>query len=320
MPLSGLKRGYVTDSTQCEYEDVGNSTWSTSSPHLVSMQERSLFVHQGEIGWGLGARKFYDVIGSDDATTCFILLARHRTSDSFLVTHVDSATRAIQVGAHVDSLAKNSSSNGDGVIDIYISGGIWDKPVSVDVLSALLKSINDCSSNCHLRLLNFAKNCGEGDHSVERAKRILRPVVQGCGFLIGNQEDDINVIPMIFPLETRGPLPHFRQAMMMTSDELRVVVSLPHSDRLLVSPAGQELRTLDYFTREFYHNSLSLSDEKFLRHWSTSPHCEPPHFISDFRETIACILQASERDEKLVPPHMINGAAFQLRDNYWTVL
>lgn len=317
MPLHELKRRECVEDGRFKYEDIGNSTWTATVPHVVSVEERCLYVHQGEIGYGMGSR--FDIVGSDDATTCVIVLARNRANGSFLVTHVDCEGRAVQVGEHIDSLMDSLSDNNTNIVDIYISGGMWYMPDSVNIMSSLLASIQECSSECYLRLLNFEKNCGEEHFSAEKARELCpKPIVSGCGFLIRNQ-NDFDVIPMKFPLDTRGPLPHFRQAIMMTSENLSVVCHL-HSDRISVSPAGQGLRNLDEHTRGFYLQTLSLSDEDFLQTWSTSPNCEPPHFVSDFKKTISCILQSSERNEKFLSHVAINGASFQLSNNKWVMV
>ena len=47
--------------------------WHLETPLEVSSSQRVLYVHQGEIAYGI-PEKDYDCVGSDDATTCIILL------------------------------------------------------------------------------------------------------------------------------------------------------------------------------------------------------------------------------------------------------
>lgn len=313
MPIEGLRKRNCKRDGQTEYEDVGNSSWWTSQPHLVSAHERSLYVHQGEIGYGISGDQ-YDVVGSDDATTCFIVLARHRKSGHLLAAHVDTEARAETLGRHIDSLT--DSNIDDRTVDIYISGGIVYIKDSVDTLAVLLESIQGCSSDCHLRLLNFEKNCGEAGLSVNASSKLPRPIVLGCGFIIKGK--DVSVVPMKFPLSARGPLAHHRQALMLTTDEPKVVYQ-SNCNRLLISPAWSELRNLDKDTRDYFRDSLSLPDDAFIEQWSTSPHCEPPHFISEMRSTLLYIV--SERnDDSLLSPDIINGASFQLQQNEWVMV
>ena len=54
----------------------GEVLFSLLPPRIVTENDRALYVHQGEIITNL-QEDLFDIIGSDDATTCIIILARN---------------------------------------------------------------------------------------------------------------------------------------------------------------------------------------------------------------------------------------------------
>ena len=136
MPLHGVKSLKV--GRECEvFEDVGGpQQWIQSNPcYEVGLVDRVLYVYQGEIAIVANGHDF-DVVGSDDATTCFIVLAKYQGHNgAMIVAHIDTEARASGVGHCLDRIAEGKDDCG---VDVYISGGLAYMKDSANVLVRLL--------------------------------------------------------------------------------------------------------------------------------------------------------------------------------------
>ena len=287
MPLQGVTSEKVGREYEV-FEDVGGpQQWIQSNPcYEVGMVDRALYVHQGEIAIVANGDDF-DVVGSDDATTCFIVLAKyHGHNGAMIVTHIDTEQRASGIGYFLDRLAEGKDDCG---VDVYISGGLAYMKDSANVLIAIIESIRSTRMTiCNLKLLNFQSNCNNSDDG----ESIRKPNVTGCGFRI--KGDDRVVVPMKFPIQTRGPAGYLRQAMMLFSDHLSVVVAPENGSAVCIHPNVEQL-AVSGPTRAHLQDSLRLSDGEFILRWSTSPHCEPDHFVSELKGVVSFLLGLDKR-------------------------
>ena len=300
--------------------------WHLETPLEVSSSQRVLYVHQGEIAYGI-PEKDYDCVGSDDATTCIILLCRHVASGQLLVSHLDSAQQCTGIHNYIDAMV--GSSHPEPEVNVSISGGILYMNDSIETLKALLSAISLCEvANCQLKMLNFSKNCGNQGldwvqsqevalcKNTELHSHMPKPHVMGCGFLImtGEGERTVEVLPMAFPLHTRGPQALLRQAATLFSHNLHVVYSPDNGNVLRVdSSPSAKIFNLDSRTMEYFAKSCQLSNEDFLREWSSSPHCEPPHFVEELKQVLAWLVHTNRCGKEAVPP----SGQFQLHNNEW---
>jgi hypothetical protein len=109
------------------------------------------------------------------------------------------------------------------------------------------------------------------------------PKVIGCGFVYDQNNNTYSVSPLIFPKESRGPNPLLRKSLIYSD-------VYTNNNQLFTIYDRNKVLTIPYFECllpvvdiEYY---LSLDDDDFLETISTSPHCEPSHFCSDFREVL----------------------------------
>lgn len=297
--------------------------WHTETPYRVKSSERGLYVHQGEIAYGIPERDF-DCVGSDDATTCIILLCRHVVSGLLLVAHIDSDDKCSGLSKYIDVMVDDSHPE----VDVYISGGILYMTDSMRTLQALFFALGQCEiANCQLRMLNYSKNCGKQglslmmsnqkfDFSNAEQLQMPKPYVKGCGFVMVEEDGEwgVKVLPMAFPLDTRGPRALIRQATTLLSRELNVVYSPCGGNLLRVkSSSSAKIFNLDRQTIDYFTKSCHLPTEDFLKEWSSSPHCEPPHFSEEMKQILKWIVDINRRGKKAVP----TTTHFQLKKNEW---
>ena len=297
--------------------------WHLESPYIANSSHRTFYVHQGEIAYGVPESQ-YDCVGSDDATTCFIMLCRHAASGQLLATHLDSAQKCELIYCYIDSMVPPQST--DRNVDVYISGGMIYMSDSINTLHGIFTSIKACQiAVCRLKLLNFSNNCGASGldmvgknlKNTKIQSYMPKPHVKGCGFLINKSSkyNSVEVVPMHFPLDARGPLSHLRQAtsLFLAAGKLRVVYSTNTEHFLVDSTPSAEMWNLDQKTIEYFCSSLNLPDDSFLQEWSTSPHCEPLHFTQELKSVLKLLIVVNRQGKEAIP----SGGQFRFGDGKW---
>jgi hypothetical protein len=87
-------------------------------PLVPERSSRALYVHQGEVAV-VAADGSFSFVGSDDATTCIILLARNADRSRILVAHIDSPDRC----SNLTDILEELGQGGDGV-DVWLCGAM----------------------------------------------------------------------------------------------------------------------------------------------------------------------------------------------------
>jgi hypothetical protein len=296
--------------------------------HEITSNDFPLYINQSEIGYNISENDF-DFIGSDDATTCHIILASldtplpaaEATADSsprrWLICHMASLTHFQQLTRAFDDM----SSTADGIaFEVSLMGGLGDDPCSEELTLGFINLFQ--SSLRHTFHLKLFFTCEVNtilkdttDTSGQTA--IPYPRYYGCGYHPHSQA----IIPLYFPLEFRGPDSLLRSMALWlgTADSspaednsgdhdhhsgcnLPPIIFQTNSFSLDLSFL---LTPLPQHTMEFFQSIVSLPstqqhDALLLRVTSTSPHCEPIHFVPSIRLMARAILELfSERGECL---------------------
>jgi len=283
------------------------SSWTMQSGgsemlHTVTTQERCLYVHQGEIVIGVPQDSF-DVVGSDDATTCIIFLARCISNNKLLVSHIDTAERSHGLEAYIDALAAIDASSpaasvapdsvfctatSEAVVDVYISGGLQNDDGSEELLAAIIAALEATSVECRIQLLAACKHNSAFQFRAESGEPPLAfPRVPGCAFVRGQ------VKAASFPVETRGPNSYIRQASIFCTegDEFRVISRLTDDGQFLLKLTPYE----NSLPKETLLGIASLPDAQFLQETSSSPHCEPLTYVSEMRQSLQVLINEEEQ-------------------------
>ncbi|XP_022830371.1 protein N-terminal asparagine amidohydrolase isoform X1 [Spodoptera litura] len=235
-----------------------------------------LYVGQRELAAVVPHDKNVNIIGSDDATSCIIVVIRHSGSGAVALAHLDGSGTAEAATAMVSRVQQLAVGYPEGRLELQLVGGFTDPHRYSDELFAnIMLSFHRLSVEIDLTLaccceLNTALGGGSA-----------APLVTGVGVDIRAGD----LFPATFP--DKGPELPLRGA--------RTITSGPHSGQVLdiydntvgllrIGPFNYEpLRGVDLW--------LEQSDDFILQHLSTTPAVEPPHFVHNIRVTLKFIQQ-----------------------------
>jgi hypothetical protein len=162
--------------------------FSRKPVEIPKKSHRCLYVHQSEVAININEID-YDYIGSDDATTCHIVIARDGLTRRLLICHIDSPEICSELVSCMNNL-------GDS-IDIYVYGGIGDE-LSVSITEALVMSLKGSTVSCYLQLL-AVHQCRCIDEATTRLS------FYGIGICKSIETGRYEVCPVHFPIDRRGP-------------------------------------------------------------------------------------------------------------------
>lgn len=235
-----------------------------------------LYVGQREMAAVVPHDKNVTIIGSDDATSCIIVVVRHAGSGAVALAHLDGSGTAEAAAAMVARVQQLAVGYPEGRLELQLVGGFTDPHRYSDELFAnIMLSFHRLSVEIDLTMaccceLNTALGSGTAS-----------PLVTGVGVDIRAGD----LFPATFP--DKGPSLPLRGA--------RTITSGPHSGQVLdiydntvgmlrIGPYNYEpLRGVDLW--------LEQSDDFILQHLSTTPAVEPPHFVHNIRATLKFIQQ-----------------------------
>ncbi|KAL0270926.1 UNVERIFIED_CONTAM: hypothetical protein PYX00_008197 [Menopon gallinae] len=231
-----------------------------------------LYIHQREMAVTVPHDKNVSVLGTDDATTCIIVVLRHSGSGAVGMSHVDGACVEEGVQSLIQRVQELAVGYPEGRLELQLIGGftynrgnygeelfssimheIQKQPVEVDLTSACVGELNTTIRG--------------GIHW---------PVLYGVGVNVKTGE----VFPATFP--DKGPDLALRCARQLTGCQQVLDVYDCSLGLLRIGPFNYEpLRGVDLW--------LQQSDDFILQHLATSPEVEPPHFVSQIRATLKYI-------------------------------
>lgn len=231
-----------------------------------------LYVNQREFAATTPHDKNVSILGSDDATTCLVAVIRHTGSGAVCLCHIDSGS-AISEGAR-DLLKKVqdlSINYPDGRYELHVVGGFQDSHgYSEENSISLLHAFHKLPEQIDLVLACICEL-----NSTHRGG-ICWPKFYGLGVNVKTGE----IFPATFP--DKGPEMALRSARHFTGAHQMLDVYDCHLGLLRIGPFSYEpLRGVDLW--------LEQADDFILRHLSTSPEVEPPHFVLQVRASLKYI-------------------------------
>lgn len=283
-----------------------------SVPRVVNESDDVLYVGQGEIAVGVPGSSF-TVVGTDDATTCMMLLAHGAATNSLLVTHLDGPERCAGLAGFLDSMVpvEEEEEEGSAALDVYVVGGMLLEQGEHEHSEALLASILmqlelTVQSQCRLHLLSVLS------HNTSRAADgSLRPKVCGAGFVCASRPDSASSSPswtssgpfvahLSFPPASRGPCTAQRNAALSFGMDsgLRLLYPAPslhtQTQQQLTPPLPLRVHVapvqLIPQARALARHLSRLPSPQLLQATSSSPLCEPPHYAAELRAALAWVL------------------------------
>ncbi|XP_026111809.1 protein N-terminal asparagine amidohydrolase isoform X2 [Carassius auratus] len=228
------------------------------SPEAVDTKQL-LYIQQREFAATTPADNSVSILGSDDATTCHLVVLRHTGSGATCLAHCDGSSTWTEVPLIVNAVTSRSSPVKEGRLELHLVGGFDDDRRTSHSLSLSILDMNDVIK--------------DGIH---------RPVIYGIGVNVKTG----HVFPASF--SCRGP-----------AEELRSARSFSGGQMVEVYDSSRELVKIDpcrWTPNKDMSFWLSQDDETILQYLSTSPHAEPPHFVHHIKSTIRFLLDHPTAD------------------------
>ncbi|XXQ31284.1 Protein N-terminal asparagine amidohydrolase [Plasmodiophora brassicae] len=230
--------------------------------HVYVLQREMALVdvsHQTGIG----------LIGSDDATTCSIVMLTDAARDRVAIAHLDDCSQiSMFVERWFDLIGAETQAT-----SLFLVGGYDDeRHVSAPITTSILSYLANHANVFDISLLVT------GQCNTTTNGSCLVPRVRGVAFDVSSRD----VYPVEFPSERRGPLVHYRA--LGACHDLHVVVDCRQrrdAVEWVIGPYPRFPRHADDPSTLWL--ATKAPDHVVLESMSTSPNAEGPKFVPDMR-------------------------------------
>uniref|UniRef100_A0A2P2IFM7 Protein N-terminal asparagine amidohydrolase-like n=1 Tax=Hirondellea gigas TaxID=1518452 RepID=A0A2P2IFM7_9CRUS len=249
------------------------SEWRQTGSTLVP-EAGSLYVAQREFAIVRAGDNRVAMVGSDDATTCHVLVFHNRQTGAVAVAHFDGGkNEKIAIHYMVQTILESGAAT---IIDVYAIGGFYRKLSEVkgtkESHKLSLKLLSVCIDlDCKFNIVQWCC-CEQNSRVVSEPKDYIVPYFFG---LCWDRKKGV-ANPAVFA--SQGPDAILKAASRWSSSKhmLNRYNDLNHS--ITIQPFRGFSNSGDW------HNYRNFTDEQILKYFSTSPSAEPPHFASRMRE------------------------------------
>ncbi|KAJ9588483.1 hypothetical protein L9F63_018139, partial [Diploptera punctata] len=232
-----------------------------------------LYVQQREVAATVPHDKNVTILGSDDATTCIIVVLRHTGSGAVAMAHLDGAGTEEGVMNMVHRVQELALGYPEGRLELQLIGGYSD---SRNYSEELFYNIMPIADDYRSEKLRSILACTIGELNTTVRGSIHWPILYGVGVNVKTGE----LFPATFP--DKGPDQALRSARHLTGGQQVLDVYDFQLGLLRIGPFNYDpLRGVDLW--------LEQTDDFILQHLSTSPEVEPPHFVMQIRATLKYI-------------------------------
>ena len=254
------------------------------STYVTIDSESKLYVNQGEIISHVHLSEF-DVIGSDDATTCLIIIIKDQ--DGFLsVAHVDDSC----IDSYISKIAMNDDDIDDRVVgntsckkyDLYILGSyVIDSmdPTHAQCVQLILQQFQRLPSTYILKLFYVLTA------NTIIVNGINTPHQQGIAYVRSLDA----VVPVHFLDAHRGPMIHHRMLYSMFVRHSSIIGTYDITSKTFIVRICKQVP----WSPNYISDLLMLSDDELLQQCSTSPFVERSRFVADLREVFSLMMDAT---------------------------
>ncbi|XP_015498454.1 protein N-terminal asparagine amidohydrolase isoform X3 [Parus major] len=253
-----------------------------SQPAQIVEPKGLLYVQQREFAVTTPKDGSVSILGSDDATTCHIVVLRHTGSGATCLTHCDGSDTEAEVSLIMSSVKSFSNSTGCGRLEVHLVGGFNDdRQLSQKLTNQLLRAFDLQPEDVHL--VTFCVT----ELNDREEQDIHFPIIYGIAVNVKTAE----IFPATFP--EKGPDEDLRSAHVLTGAPLTNIYDAK-TEQLQIGP---------YFWGPFPHVDfwLEQDDAQILQNLSTSPLAEPPHFVSHIRSTLTFLKEHPFPSRSLFP-------------------
>uniref|UniRef100_A0A8C2G7F9 N-terminal asparagine amidohydrolase n=1 Tax=Cyprinus carpio TaxID=7962 RepID=A0A8C2G7F9_CYPCA len=166
LPNSHIKKWILNESAK---------QFVSRSPEAVDTKQL-LYVQQREFAATTPADNSVSVLGSDDATTCHLVVLRHTGSGATCLAHCDGSSTCTEVPLIVSAVTSRSAPAKEGRLELHLVGGFDDDRRTSHSLSlSILAAFQKQTEEIHL------ETCCITDMNDVIKDGIHRPVVYGIG-------------------------------------------------------------------------------------------------------------------------------------------
>ena len=240
-----------------------------------SQNDNVLYINQREYGIVSQEDRVVKFIGSEDATTCHIVVMK--TSYAVGLGHFDGADTKQGLISMAEHVSKKQGSDDvtpkSDPIEVHIIGGFCDEQgTSEELLIEILDTLSQFCAN-----FNLMTSCVHHvNNKISNSKN--EPII--CGVAVEISTGDM--FPAMFSY--KGPNEILRHARIFGGECNMANVYDTINNTFVVNP-------FLYKTPPHARLFLSLSDDQILEYLSTSPHCEPDDFASTTRKTLQFLIE-----------------------------
>ncbi|CAG0915094.1 unnamed protein product [Notodromas monacha] len=227
-----------------------------------------LYVCQREFAATVPHDKNITLLGTEEATTCHVVVLRHSGSGAVSLGHFDGSCSDEGVISMIQRVQELSLGYPEGRLEVHIVGGFHDgRGRSDEVLVGVLYALHKQPLDVEMVTACF------GDVNTTIRGGIPWPIIYGIAVNVKTGE----ICPATFP--EKGPALALRGARTFTGGHHMLDVYDANLGLMRIGPFNYEpLRGVDLW--------LQQSDDFILQHLSTSPEVEPPHFAMQVRATL----------------------------------
>ncbi|CAO2640068.1 Protein N-terminal asparagine amidohydrolase [Lemmus lemmus] len=197
------------------------------------------------------------ILGSDDATTCHIVVLRHTGNGATCLTHCDETDTKAEVPLIMSSIKSFSDHAQCGRLEVHLVGGFSDdRQLSQKLTHQLLSEFDKQDDDIHLVTL--------------------------CVTELNDREENENHFPIIYGIAVNIKTAEIYRASFQDrgpEEQLRAARALAGGPMISIYDAkAEQLRIGPYSWTPFPHVDfwLQQDDKQILENLSTSPLAEPP--------------------------------------------
>ncbi|XP_063199871.1 protein N-terminal asparagine amidohydrolase isoform X2 [Chroicocephalus ridibundus] len=211
-----------------------------SQPAQIVEPKGLLYVQQREFAVTTPEDGSVSILGSDDATTCHIVVLRHTGSGATCLTHCDGSDTEAEVSLIMSSVKAFSDRIGYGRLEVHLVGGFNDdRQLSQKLTNQLLRAFDLQTDDVHL--VTFCVT----ELNDREEKDIHFPIIYGVAVNVKTAE----IFPATFP--EKGPDEDLRSAHILTGATLTNIYDAK-MEQLHIGP---------YFWRPFPHVDFWLEQD-----------------------------------------------------------
>lgn len=249
-----------------EYQSTAEA-FCKQKPRTVS-EIGLLYVGQREMAGTTPEDDTIETIGTEDATTCHMVVLRHTGSGAVCVSHFDGCGTEKAVNDMIDIVNNLSSDKPQGRLELHLFGGFCDDDETSGKLSKnVIKAFHQSKEEIYLMTACIS------DWNNVRKERKSWPIVYGIAVNVKSG----NIVRAQFT--SHGPDQPIRHARHFTGSEEVLNIYDPKSKLLKIGP-------FEYTTIGEIEILCGIPDRFLLENFSTSPDQEPTHFIDNVRAAL----------------------------------